>query len=120
MKPTHSNQFLPAGILHNSQVYKYKTKDGQAVFAFSYEYEMGYYDIIIHHLPSYNGRNDSASVAHWLSSDESPIGRKVCFYSGKEPETLEKAQSISVQYAEMTWIYIKSGISIDDQIIRNN
>lgn len=112
---------LTAGTLHSSQVYQYKTKDGRAVFAFSYEYQPeGYYDIVIHHLPSYQGRNDSSSVAHWLHCYESPLGKKICFVEGKEPTTLEKAKKISTQYAELTWTYIRTGISIDDQILRNN
>lgn len=111
---------LISGILHSSQIYQYKTRDGKAVFAFSYEYEIGYYDIAIHSHPHYNGRDDSASVAHWLPCDESPINRKVCFHTGKEPKTLEKAKKISMEYAELTWQYIKTGISLDDQLIQRN
>lgn len=120
MKPTHSNQFLPEGILHNVKPNPYMTKDGQAVFAFSYHRKGYYYEIAIHQLPNYKGRNDCSSVAHWLPCDISPIKKKICFHSGKEPTTLEKAHKISVQFAELTWTYIKTGVSIDDQIIRNN
>ena len=111
---------LTAGTLHSSQVYQYKTKDGRAVFAFSYEYHEGYYDIAIHHLPSYQGRNESSHAAHWLLCDESPLNKKICFHEGKEPTTLEKAKNISVQWAELTWNYIRTGVTIDEQIIRNN
>jgi hypothetical protein len=58
---------LTPGTLHSSQVFKYRTKDGRAVFAFSYEYDMdGYYDIVIHDHPDFNGRDESSTVAHWL------------------------------------------------------
>ena len=111
---------LTSGTLHSSQIYQYKTRDGKAVFAFSYEYEMGYYDIAIHSHPHYNGRDDSASVAHWLPCDESPINRKICFYEGKEPKTLDQAKNFSMHWAELTWGFIKTGISLDDQLIRRN
>ncbi len=112
---------LTPGTLHSSQVYKYKTKDGRAVFAFSYEYEMdGYYNIAIHDHPDYNGRDERSTVAHWLPYSESPINRKICFYDGKEPKTLEKAKKMSMAFAECTWMYIKTGMTIDDQINGRN
>lgn len=123
MKTTYQTIYsLTAGTLHSSQVYQYKTKDGRAVFVFSYEYQPeGYYVIAIHHLPSYQGRDERASVAHWLDEcDESPLDKKICFHEGKEPTTLEKAKNISVQWAELTWNYIRTGVTIDEQIIRNN
>ena len=112
---------LTPGTLHSSKVYKYKTKDGRAVFAFSYEYDMdGYYDIIIHDHPDYNGRDECSIVAHWLPCSESPIDRKICFNDGKEPKTLEKAKKMSMAYAECTWTYIKTGMTLDDQINGRN
>lgn len=111
---------LTTGTLHSPKLYQYKTKDGNAVFTFSYEQEMGYYDIVIHDHPGYGMRDDSSSVAHWLPCDSSPINKKVCFMDGKEPTTLQKAQKISMQYAELTWNYILSGVTIDDQLLRRN
>lgn len=111
---------LTSGTLHSSQVYQYKTRDGRAVFSFSYEQEIGHYEIAIHHHPSYNGRDESSSVAHWLSCDASPINKRVCFTTGKEPDTLEKAKKISMQYAELTWTYILTGMTIDEQLLRRN
>lgn len=115
----HSN-LLDEGTLHSSKIYHYKTLDGNAIFTFSYEYEMGHYEIIIHAHPSYNGRDSSSIVAHWLPSDSSPINKRVCFAVGKEPETLEKAKNISMQYAELTWNYIQTGVTIDEQLLRRN
>lgn len=112
---------LTAGILYSSKPDAYyRTKDGRALFAFSYKYEMGYYDIIIHDEPSFGTRDDSSHIAHWLPSDLSPINKKICFHEGKEPKTLEEAKNISVQYAELLFTYIKTGISIDDQLLSRN
>ena len=112
---------LTPGTLHSSKVFKYRTKDGRAIFAFSYEYDMdGYYDIVIHDHPDFNGRDESSTVAHWLPCYESPINRKVCFSDGKEPKTLEKEKKISMEYAELIWTYIRTGISLDDQIKSRN
>ncbi|MGC4129242.1 MAG: hypothetical protein QM564_06710 [Bergeyella sp.] len=121
MKTTKSTILLTSGTLYSSQIYQYKTKDGKAIFAFSYEYQPeGYYDIAIHSHPSYNGRSDLPSIAHWLPCDESPIDRKICFTSGKEPETLERAKNFSMQWAELTSTYIRTGITIDDQLTNRN
>lgn len=111
---------LGSGTLRSSQLYRYRTLDGRAIFTFSYEYEMGYYDIVIHDHPSYNDRDESSHVAHWLDCDLSPIDRKVCFTEGKEPKTLEKAKKISMEYAELTWAYILTGVTICEQLLRRN
>lgn len=113
---------LSSGTLHSSQMYRYRTRDGKATFTFSYEYKykMGYYDIVIHDHPSYNDRDDDSCVAHWLDCDLSPIDRKVCFTEGKEPKTLEKAKQYSIDFAELTWTYILTGVTIDNQIISRN
>lgn len=111
---------LTKGTLHSQQLYRYKTRDGKAVFTFSYEQEIGHFEIAIHDHPSYNGRDESSGVAHWLSCDASPINRRICFYSGKEPKTIEKAKKVSMAYAEATWTYILTGVTIDEQLIRRN
>ena len=106
--------------MNDNKVYYYKTRDGKAVFSFSYLHEFGYYTILIHSHPSYNGRDEASTIAHWLSHPSSPIDRKICFTAGKEPKSLEQAKNISMQYAELTWCYIRTGETIDSQIIRNN
>ena len=114
------NNSLTKGTLHSQQLYRYKTRDGKAVFTFSYEQEIGYYDVIIHEHPFYNGRDEFPSIAHWNESDLSPINRKICFNIGKEPKTLEKAKKISMEWSELTWNYILTGVTIDEQLIRRN
>ena len=111
---------LTKGTLHSQQLYRYKTRDGKALFTFSYEQEIGHLEVAIHDHPNYNGRDESSGVAHWLPCDESPINRRICFSIGKEPKTLEKAKKVSMEYAELTWTYILTGITIDEQILRRN
>jgi len=110
---------LSEGILH-SQIFIYPTKDQKARFTFSYELENGHYVISIHSHPSYKDRNDASNIAHWLPYYKSPIGRKICFTTGKEPKTLQKAKDFSMYWAELTWTYIKTGVTIDDQLLSRN
>jgi len=111
---------LTAGILRSSQIYTYRTKDSRAYFQFSYVWMSGgYYEIDIHKCPNYNGRNDSPSVAHWLNSSRSTT-RKICFHANKEPKTLDIAQKFSKHWAELTWEYIRTGVTIDEQFRRTN
>ena len=115
-----TKEILTSGTLHSPRIYQYKTKDGRAVFTFSYEYQSGFYEIVIHDEPSFEMRDSSSHIAHWLPCDDSPIDKKICFEPGKEPKTIEKAKKISMEFAELTWRYIKTGITIDDQLIRRN
>jgi len=106
-----------------SKQYIYKTKDGKAYFKFSYhkitEGKRTYYEIDIHSTPSYRNKDSGSHIAHWLPTERS-TGKKICFYAGKEPKTLELAKKYSCDYAELTWIYIKTGITIDQQIAQRN
>lgn len=116
---------LSSGILSAFDYYHYRTKDGKAVFTFSYHKvqsfsdNKNYFEIDIHKMPSFNGRNDSSVVAHWLPCSR-PAGKKICMTVGKEPKTLEKAKKVSTEYAELLWTYIRTGITIDNQLIRRN
>ena len=113
--------FLTAGVLNTSQIFAYRTKDGRAIFQFSYVWiSSGYYQINIHKTPSYNGKSDSSSVAHWLSTSSNGATRKICFHSGKEPKDLDTAKKFSTHWAELTWTYIKTGVTIDEQFRRTN
>ena len=114
------HNLLTEGTLYSSQIYTYKTKDGRAIFRFSYIYMGSYYQVNIHNYPSYNGRSSGSSIAHWLPTSSNGANRKICFNSGKEPKTLSDAQKISTSWAEVTWEYIKTGITIDTQVIRNS
>ena len=116
----HKN-ILTEGILHSSQIYNYRTKDGRAYFSFSYVWMSGgYYQINIHKQPSYNGRPSSEGVAHWLSTSSNGANKKICFHANKEPKTLDIAQKFSKHWAELTWEYIRTGVTIDEQFRRTN
>ena len=112
--------FLTAGVLNSSQVYAYKTKDGRAVFQFSYPSVNNYYEIDIHSTPSYGSRSSDSHLAHWLTSSRTGVSKKICFTRGREPKTLSEAQRFSTDWAELTWEYIKTGVTIDEQIRRRS
>jgi hypothetical protein len=96
----------------------YRTKDGLSYYKFQYHKVEDYYEIDILEQPSYGSRNSSMSVAHWLNSARG--GKKICITSGKEPKSLEAAKNISMEWAELTNTYIKTGKTIDDQIASRN
>ena len=112
--------FLTAGVLNSSQIYAYKTKDSRAIFQFSYHYlSGGFYEVDIHQQPSYQNRSTDINTIHRLSSPRT-AKHKICFTSGKEPKTLSDSQKYSTDWAELTWEYIKSGVTIDNQIRRRS
>ena len=98
------------------QTYKYRTKDGVAFFSFSYAWVGNLYEIDIHTYPSYEGRICDSHTAHWLPSYSRKAARKICVYESKAPKTLQDAQKLSMSWAELTWEYIKTGVTIDAQI----
>ena len=110
------NNLLTSGTLNSSTVYAYKTKDGRAIFQFSYPQVGNYYEIDIHSTPSYGSRSSDSHSAHWLTSSRTGVSKKICITRGKEPRTLSEAQQFSTDWAELTWAYIKTGQSIDNQI----
>lgn len=122
----HGGENIPPGTLHSeilnggtlcATVYSsatYRTKDGKAYFKFKYVDLGKFFEIDILSQPSYNGFNDSSSVAHWLPSSRG--GKKICINSGKEPKSLEKAKHISIDWAELTHNYAKTSVTIDSQI----
>ena len=102
---------LTPGTLHSSQVFKYKTKDGRAVFAFSYENTLGgYYDIVIHGQPDFNGRDERSTIAHYY-----PVMNRLSIekfvYLMEKNKNIRRSEKISMEYSELLWNYIRSGIS---------
>jgi hypothetical protein len=92
----------------------YRTKDGNSYYKFSYVDIGGKFEIDILEQPSYRSRDVSASSTHRLPSARN--GQKICISSGSEPTSIEGAKNISVQWAELTETYIRTGQSIDDQV----
>ncbi|MEM7085233.1 MAG: hypothetical protein AAF489_03575 [Bacteroidota bacterium] len=101
------------------QVFTYRTEDGEAVFKFSYHLVRNRYEIDIHKQPNYRSRKGGSYVAHWLLSPRD-AERKICVSTSHSPKTLEDAQELSKAWAELTWEYIKTGISIDTQVAINH
>lgn len=96
----------------------YKTTDGQAYFMFKYIEVNGFIEIHIIEQPEYDNVDDDLSITHRLPSDREEY--KICFSSGKEPKEIELAKGFSMAWAEYTWNYIKTGVTIDDQISGHN
>jgi hypothetical protein len=95
----------------------YRTKDGNAFYKFRYVDIGGNYEIDIVEQPSYRHRDTSAHVIHRLPSVRG--GEKICISSGHEPTTLEGAKKISMQWAELTHVYITTGKTLDQQVSQN-
>ena len=126
----HGGEAIQSGTLHSktlnggtlcATIYSpatYRTKDGKAYFKFKYVDLGKIFEIDILSQPSYNGFKDSSSVAHWLPSSRG--GKKICVAAGHEPKTLQKAKQISIEWAELTYYYSKTGKIIDDQIADRN
>ncbi|WP_396602070.1 hypothetical protein [Algibacter sp. R77976] len=97
------------------QIYTYRTKDGVAYFKFSYHFIDDGYEIDIHQQPSYENRSSGCHTIHrLLSSRDAPY--QICINRSSRPKTLKSAQEFSMAFAEYTWEYIKTGVSIDTQI----
>ena len=109
---------LKEGTLHaDISPATYRTKDGSAIYKYRYVDIGGKFEIDIIEQPSYRHRDTSAHVIHRLPSARG--GEKICISSGHEPTTLDGAKNISMQWAELTHEYIKTGKTIDQQIAQN-
>ena len=107
------NNEKPKYVIHT-----YRTKDDTATYKFSYHQIPEGWEIDIHEQPPYLGKADDMDSAHRLLSSRD-TEYKICITSGCEPVTLQYAQHVSIQWAEHTHEYIKTGVSIDDQIKNN-
>ncbi|HCY75774.1 MAG TPA: hypothetical protein DHV28_07615 [Ignavibacteriales bacterium] len=100
----------------------YRTKDGSALYKFRYVRIDEKFEVDIIEQPSYRHRSSDAHIVHRLPSARG--GQKICISSGHEPTSLEGAKNISIQWAELTHEYIKTGRTLDQQITqgtnRNN
>ena len=123
----HGGEEIKPGTLHGKDEYlkagtlcasyspaTYKTKDGNALYKFNYVDIGGKFEIDILDQPSYGSRDTSAHKTHRLPSSRN--GQKICISAGSEPTTLDGAKNISMQWAELTHTYIKTGKGIDEQV----
>ena len=113
----HGGEEIKPGTLHSSSYAPatYRTKDGSGVYKFRFVKVGSKFEIDIASQPSYAGRNDGANVAHRLPSSRG--GKKICVSVGREPKDLESAKKICMEWAELTQTYIKTGNSIDKQVM---
>lgn len=101
-------------------LYRSKVTDHGRYFDFVFNYiNLGrYWEIDIAVLPDYRGKNTSAYIIHTLPSDRG--GKKICVATGHEPRTEIDAKKLSMSWADLQAEYIKSGLTPDEQIRRNN
>lgn len=110
-----TGESLESTRIPSSEIFTYRTEDGVAYFKFSYHWVNSGYEIDIHQWPSYENRSSTSHMAHWLNSPRQ-AKRKICIKKNYMPKTLDGAQKFSIAWAELTWTYIKTGVSIDAQI----
>lgn len=98
------------------EIFTYRTEDGETYFKFSFHLVEPFgYQIDIHKQPDYNGRNATSLHTHWIFSPRD-ADRMVCVKQEFYPKTLEAAKNLAMAWAELTWEYIKTNVSIDMQI----
>ena len=112
---------LPPKKVDSGSYYNiYKTRDGKYYFMFRYILlpRRNTWDIDIMSMPSYGSRDKSYTTTHRLDSHRPDCAYKICVYADKAPKDLQSAMKLSMDWAELTYHYIKTGITIDDQIYR--
>jgi hypothetical protein len=113
----HRGEEIKPGTLHSSSYApaSYRTKDASGVYKFRFIRIGSKFEIDIDSQPSYAGRDERSTIAHRLPSTRG--GKKICLSYGKEPKDLESAKKICMEWAELTQTYIKTGASIDKQVM---
>lgn len=107
----------------NGKYHIYKTKDGRAYFIFRIVNIGSYinrYEIDILSQPSYLFHNESWGVTHRLPSSRPDCQYKICVRYGFEPKSEDQAKRLAADWAELTWRFIKTGTTIDNQLKRRS
>ena len=115
-KLSKAKEVLLSGTLHATYSHAtYRTEDGESFYKFRFvENADGKFDIDILNQPSYQGKDESYLVTHLMPSDRDC--KKISIADGFEPSSLEKAQNLAITWAELTNTYIKTGITIGEQL----
>lgn len=126
----HGGEEIKPGTLHSSELTNgdangvsyspatYRVKDGSnTYYEFEYVWVGSFFEIDIKSQPSYKHRSSSDVKVHRIDSHRG--GKQICIGSGHEPTTIDKAKKISMEWAELTHMYIKTGKSIDAQVREN-
>ncbi len=113
----HGGEEIKPGTLHSSGYAPatYRTKDGSSIYKFRFVNIGGKFEIDILSQPSYSGRSDGSIASHRLPSARG--GKKICLTTGKEPKDITAAKNICMEWAELTQTYIKTGNSLDKQVM---
>lgn len=83
----------------------YRSKDGTAIFKFSFAPENDYIAISCLSHPSLNGRDPSVHKTHLFSSG------RLCFVQGREPRSQDRAEQLATKWAEYFLEYRRTGIA---------
>lgn len=93
----------------------YRTKDETHYYQFQYvRVNNDKYEVDIISQPSYGNRNKSFLVTHLYHSPR--VNAQVQIDVGLKCDSIEKVKAISMEWAEMNSKYIRTGITIDQQI----
>lgn len=114
---------IHAGTLY--MVYQYRSNvidhDGSYFdFFFTYVYNTrrGRWEIDIIQLPSYRGRSKALSIVHMIESDRG--GYMICVAEDHKLTSLDAAKKLSMGWGDLQAEYIKTGVTPDQQILRNH
>ena len=83
----------------------YRSKDGRHFFNFKFDPCDGHVDIYCTAHPPLNGRDPDATKTHLFSSG------KLCFVSGSEPQTQQRAEELAAQWADYFLEYRRTGVT---------
>jgi hypothetical protein len=97
-------------------IISYRTKDGMADYKFSFEYLNGSgYRAYILDMPSYGGRDKSLHITHRLKDGERYY---ICW--SQPLHTLEDLKKVVAFWSDLTQTYIRTGMTIDQQLQQAN
>jgi len=81
----------------------YRSKSGFHYFVFDFVASDGHIDIFCRRHPSFNGQDSDPARTHLFGSG------RLCFVSGKEPQTQRRAEQLAAQWAEYFCEYRQTG-----------
>jgi hypothetical protein len=88
-----------------STIKKYRSEDGNHVFAFRFVEECDRLDIYCLSHPSLHGRDPHPLKTHLYRSG------RLCFVEGREPDSMERAEELAKQWAEYFLEYARTGVT---------
>lgn len=83
----------------------YRSKDGRAIFKFSFAPQGDHVAVYCLSHPPLNGRDPSVSKLHLFSSGQ------LCFVEGRAPKDMRRAEQLAGQWAEYFLEYRRTGIA---------